>query len=239
MRRPLTAWVLGASLALSLTAWAQDPPADKSKVEEKDVKTGIVVVGEKKYEIRPATPTYMGDTGLFHLSSAYTLQKGKVSFSLFRDNLDRDPKDIDASTHGLSLGYGATSKLEIFGNIGLQQRNDVDALFQPGYANEFPFAGRQSSSPGWQTGVGDVHLGLKYKALDDYLGDAVGLAVKGYVKIPTADEAKGLGTGKLSFGADLILSKQFGYVVEAHGSLGYQINSDPDGITVGTTTIPG
>jgi outer membrane protein OmpA-like peptidoglycan-associated protein len=239
MRRPLTAWVLGASLALSPTAWAQDPPAESKKntVKEEDVTTGIVTVGETRYEIHPATPTYGGDTGLFHLSSAYTLQKGRVSFSLFRDNLDRDPKDIDASTHGLSLGFGATSRLEVFGNIGLQQRNDVDGLFQPGYVNDFPYAGRQASSPGWQTGVGDVKLGLKYKALDDYLGDAVGLAVRGFVKIPTADEAKGLGTGKLSAGADLILSKTLGYVVDIHGSVGYQINSDPDALTVGTTTI--
>ena len=43
------------------------------------------------------TLAYDGDTGLFHLSSAYTLPKGKLAISLFRDNLDRDPKDVDIS----------------------------------------------------------------------------------------------------------------------------------------------
>jgi hypothetical protein len=43
--------------------------------------------------------------------------------------------------------------------------------------------------------VGDVKLGLKYKVLDDYGHDPVGLAVRGFAKLPTADEAKGLGTG--------------------------------------------
>ena len=233
MRRPLTAWVLGL-LSLAATAWAQDPAEKKENtVKKEDVKTWTMTVDGKEYEVHPATPTYGGDTGLFHLSSAYTLPKGKASLSLFRDNLDRDPKDLDASIHGLSLGFGATSRLEIFGNIGLQNRNDVDALFQPGFVNDYPLAGRQSTSPGWQTGVGDVRLGAKFKALDDYLGDALGLALRGYVKIPTADDEKGLGTGKVSAGADLVLSKTLDYKVDIHGSIGFQFNSDPDNVNIG------
>jgi outer membrane protein OmpA-like peptidoglycan-associated protein len=165
---------------------------------------------------------------LFHLPSAYTLAKGKFSFSLFRDNLDRDPKDEDISIHGLSLGYGATNKLEIFGNIGLQNRVDADALFQAGFQNDYPFV----STP-WETGVGDVKLGLKYKFLDDYMGDGIGLAVRGYAKLPTADEAKGLGTGKTSFGADLIVSKSLDEKADIHASIGYVVNSDPDGANIG------
>ena len=50
--------------------------------------------------MRLATPSYEGDTGLFRLSSAYVLPKGKAAFSLFRDNYDRDPKGIDFSITG-------------------------------------------------------------------------------------------------------------------------------------------
>lgn len=187
-----------------------------------------ITVDGRQYEVRPATPTYLGDTGLFHLSSPYTLPKGRLSLSLFRDNLDRDPKDEDISIHGASLAFGVSSRIEVFGNLGLQNRINADALSQPGFVNDFPFV----ASP-WQTGVGDVKLGFKYKFLDDYLGDAVGLALRGYVKIPTADERKGLGTGKLSSGGNLILSRSLGRVVDLHGSIGYEVNQDPDGIEIG------
>src|SRR6185436_2604489 len=116
------------------------------------------------------------------LSSAYTLPKGKVSFSLYRDNMDRDPKDVDISIHGLTLGYGATSRLELFGTLGLQHRVNVDARFQGGFVNDYPLAGTSATSPGWQTGFGDLRLGAKFKLLDDYRGDAVGLALRGFVK---------------------------------------------------------
>jgi outer membrane protein OmpA-like peptidoglycan-associated protein len=248
MRRRLTTWLLGGVLALSATAWAQAPPAGEETqtqttttttttttehtstghtVRREDVKTWTMTIDSKEYEVHPATPAYEGETGLFHMPTAYTLPKGKFSFSLFRDNLDRDPKDIDISIHGVSLAVGGTNKLEIYGNFGVQNRIDADALFQAGFFYDYPFV----NTP-WQTGVGDLKLGLKYGFLNDYMGDPVGLAIRGFVKIPTADENKGLGTGKTSFGADLILSKNIDEKLDIHGSLGYQWNSDPDRVNI-------
>jgi outer membrane protein OmpA-like peptidoglycan-associated protein len=226
----LTALALGGLLAVALPVRAEDATCS---VKPEEVKTWTATIDGKEYAVRPATPAYEGDTGLFHLSSAYTLPKGKASFSLFRDNLDRDPKDIDFSIHGLSIGYGATDKLEIFGNIGLQNRVNTDERGQRGFFNDLPFAGASLTSPGWQTGVGDIKLGAKYKFMDDYLGDSVGLALKGVVKLPTADEAKGLGTGKVSGAADLILSKSLNRNADIHASIGYEINSDPDLVKIG------
>jgi outer membrane protein OmpA-like peptidoglycan-associated protein len=68
--------------------------------------------------------------------------------------------------------------------------------------------------------------------LNDFMGDPVGLAARGFFKIPTADEDKGLGTGKPAWGVDLILSKHLGHVADIHGSIGYQKNSDPDGVEI-------
>ena len=245
MRRRLTTWLLGGVLALSTTAWAQAPPAGEEAqtqttttttttttkehtstghtVRREDVKTWTMTIDSKEYEVHPATPAYEGETGLFHMPTAYTLPKGKFSFSLFRDNLDRDPKDEDISIHGVSLAFGATNRLEIYGNFGVQNRLDADALFQAGFFNDYPFV----NTP-WQTGVGDLKLGLKYGFLNDYMGDPLGLAIRGFVKIPTADENKGLGTGKSSFGVDLILSKNIDEKLDIHGSLGYQWNGDPE-----------
>src|SRR5262245_29750666 len=227
MKRRVTAWtILGfLPIAIALTASA-------AEIGEEDVKTWTTTVDGKEHEVRPATPTYSGDTGLFRLGSAYTLPKGKASFSLFRDNMDRDPKDVDISIHGLSVGFGATPRLELFGSIGLQNRVNTDARFQGGFVNDYPFAGNATPSS-WQTGIGDVRLGAKFKLLDDYSGDGVGLAVRGFVKLPTADEAKGLGTGKTSLGGDVILSKTLNKGADLHASIGYQFNGDPDGVNIG------
>lgn len=225
MNRRVTTWALAGLVALAGPA-----RADECKVEKKDAGSWQIQDDGKDWEVHPATPSYDGSTGLFHMSTAYTLPKGKFAFSLFRDNLDRDPKDIDASIHGLNLAVGATSRLELFGHLGLQHRVDADATFQSGYNNDFPFAGSSPTSSGWQTGVGDVKLGLKFKLLDDYRGDPLGLALRGIVKLGTADDAKGLGTGKTSFEGDLILSKSLGRAADIHGSVGYRVNSDPDTI---------
>ena len=219
MRSAVVMIGLLAGLALPGATSAQD----QCSVPRESVKTWAITLDGKDYEAHPATPSYEGTTGLFHLPSAYTLPRKKLSVSLFRDNLDRDPKDEDISVHGVTLGYGATDRLELFGAFGLQNRLNSDALSQPGFVNDYPFV----DTP-WETGAGDLKLGLKYKLLDDYLGDGVGLALRGLVKLGTADENKGLGTGKTSFGADVVLSKSLGRSADIHAALGYQFNSDPD-----------
>jgi opacity protein-like surface antigen len=230
MKQKALRYVSAFSLTLAAASGFAQAPA--GTVESKDVKTWIITVDGKQYEARPVTPTFGGDTGLFHLPSAYTLAKSKTAFSLYRANLDRNPKDLDSTTLGVSLGYGISSKFEIFGTAGIR-RNDVDILTQPGFVNDFPKAGRQTSSPGWQTGFSDIVIGAKFKLLDDYGKDPVGLAIRPTVKLPTASFDKGLGTGKPSFGADLILSKNLNRSAEIHGMVGYQVNSDPDGFDLG------
>jgi outer membrane protein OmpA-like peptidoglycan-associated protein len=230
-RRTTVGLAVAGLLALASAARAQETAADPGHhgtMTQEEVKTWTAEINGKQYGVHPWAPSYEGTTGLFHMPVAYTLPKGKFSFSLFRDNLDRDPKDEDISIHGLSLGWGATDKLEIYGNFGLQNRIDADALFQAGFVNDYPFV----ATP-WETGVGDIKLGAKYKFLDDYMGDGVGLAVRGFVKLPTADDEKGLGTGKTAFGADLIISKSLSEKADIHASLGYQVNSDPDGVDLG------
>jgi outer membrane protein OmpA-like peptidoglycan-associated protein len=243
MRRAVTTWLFSGLLALTTTAWAQQttPPAGEeqataatgsmeghSTVAREDVRTWTIDVDDREYEAHPATPTYEGTTGLFHMPTAYTLPKGRFSFSLFRDNLDRDPKDEDISIHGVSLGIGLSSRFEIYGNFGLQNRIDADALFQPGFVNDYPFV----STP-WETGVGDLKLGAKFGFLNDYMGDPLGMAIRGFVKIPTADEDKGLGTGKVSWGGDLIVSKSIAEKLDIHGSVGFVQNGDPDDVEIG------
>src|SRR4029078_6756944 len=134
MRRPLTTWMLGGLLALADTSWAQGvAPAGEERsrgtgdtttqtttttttsdsghhmtVERANVKTWVITGAGREWEAHPATAAYDGTTGLFHMPTAYTLPKGKFSFQLFRDNLDRDPKDEDISIHGVCRGLRLT-----------------------------------------------------------------------------------------------------------------------------------
>jgi hypothetical protein len=188
------------------------------------VKSWTTTIDGREWSVRPAAPSYDGDTGLFRLSSAYTLPRGRLSVGVFRDNQDRDPKGVDLSVHGVNFAYGATSRLEVFGSVGLEHRLRVNDPTTSGYPNDVPFAGAEP----WVTGFGDLKLGLKYGFLSDYAGDAVGLALRGLVKLPTADETKGLGTGKASFLGDVVLSKSLDQAADLHASLGYEVNSDPD-----------
>src|SRR5687768_10839941 len=109
MKPAWTTWLLGGLLALGTTAWAQEPPGSEANdqqvtttetttttttmshdtITKEEVKTWTIEIDGKEYEVHPATPTYEGTTGLFHMPSAYTLPKGKTSGQLFRDNLDR------------------------------------------------------------------------------------------------------------------------------------------------------
>lgn len=219
-----------AIAAFATPGFAQSAP--EGTVERGDVKTWVITVDGKDYEARPLTPTFSGSSGLFYMPSAYTVAKGRTSFSLFRNNLDRNPKDLDASTLGVTLGYGVSQKVEIFGSFGVQ-RNDVDSLGDAGFVNDFPNAGNQSTSPGWQTGASDAIVGLKFKLLDDYAGDGIGLALRPTIKLPTASFDDGLGTGKVSVGLDLLLSKSLNGKAELHGMVGYKTNGDPDGFDLG------
>ncbi len=230
----LTAWALATLLALAGPTWAQTPasgtaePKGSTKtVKKEDIKTWTMSIDGKEWSVRPAAPTTEGDTGLFHLSSAYTLPRRAFSLSYSYDNMDRDPKGIDFATHGVTFAYGATDRLELFGNIGVQNRTKAHYLFEPGFWNEAPFI-----DSGWETGFGDIKIGAKYKILDDYLGQKVGLALKGKIKFGTADENKGLGTGTTGGGIDLILSKNIKYAADLHASIGYEFEGDPTGVNL-------
>ena len=91
--------------------------------------------------------------------------------------------------------------------------------------NDYPFV----ATP-WETGVGDIKLGLKFKFLDDYQGDAVGLAIRGFVKIPTADEAEGPGHRQDVVRRRPDRLEEPGRGLTSTGRIGYQVNGDPDDV---------
>lgn len=72
-------------------------------------------------------------------------------------------------------------------------------------------------------GIGDLELGAAYTVPSD----SVGLTFSGQVKVPTASERKGLGTGEMDYAVGAELSKTFGRVTPFVG-VGYTMPGDPE-----------
>lgn len=79
------------------------------------------------------------------------------------------------------------------------------------------------------TGLGDIILRGRYYVVEEK--DVLPLiAVTGRVKIPTADEQQGLGTGALDYGFGVEMSKLLGEKWIAFLDGGYNMIGDPDGL---------
>lgn len=78
--------------------------------------------------------------------------------------------------------------------------------------------------------MGDTVLGASYNALSN-LEQQLYIDVGGKVKLPTADEAKGLGSGKTDYSIYTDVYKTQGNITWL-GTLGYKIFGDPTGINL-------
>jgi len=93
----------------------------------------------------------------------------------------------------------------------------IDALLEVPYIwYRFEVDGSDSH----EHGISDVTGAVKWRALD--LGD-LSFAVKPAIGLPTGDENKGLGNGKLSYGITLIATKERG-PMSIHANIGYTRN---------------
>jgi outer membrane protein OmpA-like peptidoglycan-associated protein len=179
-------------------------------------------------ETRPATTTFLGDTGLWFVPTAEVLPHGRFSVSAYRVNVDREPGSSDISFFPVTFGVGIRDRVELFGSFRTVTRIDRDTrpLFSSdnGVVAEYPFV-----RSGWSEGVGDLVLGAKLNLLAQHRQQPAALALRAGVKLPTGDEAEGVGTGKADGFIDGIVSKELNERVELAGFGGVMFRSDPDG----------
>jgi hypothetical protein len=104
----------------------------------------------------------------------------------------------------------------------------------------------QEASPRRLGGVGD--LVLEAKARLPFTPFDLGIALVPSLKIPTADEDRGLGTGKVDVGAVLAVTKEFTETQKLHFNVGYTVTGKAPEVRLqdvlfiglaGETTIPG
>jgi outer membrane protein OmpA-like peptidoglycan-associated protein len=224
--RALAALVLcSASLAAAQTpAPAGQPPQPTPPPE---------TTSAEPAETRPATSTFLGDTGLWFVPTAEVLPARRWSFSLFRTNFDYEQGFTDVSFWPINFGVGLGDRAEVFASVRSVVRIDRDArpiFFDDGggLTNDYPFVNR-----GWSDNqFGDIYAGVKVNLLSEHRQQPVAFAVRGIVKLPTADEEEGAGTGKADFLVDAIISKELNERVELGANAGLVFRGDPDDISL-------
>ena len=184
-------------------------------------------------DTRPATTTFMGDTGLWFVPTGEVLPAKRWSGSAYLVNYDYNQGFTDVANWPATFAFGLGGRAEVFGALQVLRRidRDVRPLFLPsqpeagGVVNDYPFV-RQ----GWSGNqIGDLWLGTKVNLLTQAHQNPVGLAIRGMVKIPTAkDDGEGVGTGKVDFEFDGIVSKEINQRVEVSGFGGWIFRGDPN-----------
>jgi hypothetical protein len=90
----------------------------------------------------------------------------------------------------------------------------MDLGIGSGYVFNHPKEGER------ENGMADTEIKLKYRWIDERNWRPA-FTVSGTLKIPTASESKGLGSGQTDFGINAILTKSLGKKWAVHLNLGY------------------
>jgi peptidoglycan-associated lipoprotein len=179
--------------------------------------------------------SYWGDTGLWFLPTAEVVRPKGWSFSLYRTEFDFKQGRTDVEDWPVTLAAGVGPRLELFGALRAVTRIDRDTrpIFEPnpdegGLVNDRPFV----RDP-WTGGhLGDLYVGAKGNLLSEQRQNPVALALRGTVKLPTADDESGAGSGEFDYFGDLVVSKEVRRRVELTGFGGFAIRGDPADISL-------
>jgi outer membrane protein OmpA-like peptidoglycan-associated protein len=190
----------------------------------------LLAVPAAAQETRPATTTALGDTGLWFVPTAEVLPAKRWSASAYRVNVDYEQGFTDVSNWPLTFGFGLRDRVELFGALTVVNRidRDIRPLFggaeSGGVVNEYPFV-----TDGWTgSNLGDVWLGAKVILTSQSRQQPTAFALRGLVKLPTASDDEGAGTGQLDVALDGILSAEVNERVEVSAFGGFIFRGDPE-----------
>jgi cobalt/nickel transport protein len=130
---------------------------------------------------------------------AWTIEKSEFQLEAGFDALRQDNHDREYSP-SLTLSYGLLKRMDL--GIG------------SGYVFSHPKEGER------ENGIADTEIKLKYRWMDEKDWMPV-LTVSGILKIPTASESKGLGSGQTDFGINVIVTKNLSKRWVVHLNFGY------------------
>ena len=170
--------------------------------------------------ISKLSATTSGDRGTFSVPSVETLNRNQFSFGIGWNNFDRTPRDLDINSVPVFFSYGLISRITVTATFETQKQIAARNLSQQGFYNQLPFV-----SGRFVEGYGDTIITGKYR-LQRRQGSVGGISISGFVKIPTADVEKGLGTGEVDGGLDLIFTSALPWRFLLHSSMGVVATRD-------------
>lgn len=182
-------------------------------------------------DTRPATATFLGDTGLWYVPTAEVLAHGKWSVAGYRRGTNYIQGFTNVGDIAGTVGVGIRDRAELFASFLVDTRVDRDLrpLFSAadrrvgGVLDRYP-----RIASGWSgDNVGDLYVGAKVNVWSEYRQRPAALAVRGILKLPTGDEAVGVSTGKTDFLVDFIASKEIARVVDLSGYAGWEVRGQP------------
>jgi len=138
-------------------------------------------------QTRPATTTFMGDTGLWYVPTGEVLPRKKWSISAYRVNFDDNQGFTDVSNWPLTFGIGVGGRAEIFGSFNLVTRVDRDVV--PLFVSSVPGAGGVvpqnplQNSPWSGNQLGDFWVGGKWSLTSESRQQPAAFALRAMVKI--------------------------------------------------------
>jgi outer membrane protein OmpA-like peptidoglycan-associated protein len=188
-------------------------------------------------DFRPATTTFMGDTGLWFVPTAEVLGRGQWSVTAYRRGTNFIQGYTNVADFAGTFAYGLTDRAEIFGSLLVDTRIDRDV--RPIFVSDRSVGGVIDRYPGVKQGwtgdnVGDFFLGAKFNLLSEARVNPSAVALRAIVKLPTASADKGIGTGKADVAFEAIVSKEASNLVEVSAYGGWEIRGQPDGFDAPT-----
>ena len=179
-------------------------------------------------DTRRALPTFLGDTGLWFVSTAEVLPANRPSLSVYRANFDLRQGLTDVSKVGVTAAVGLADRVEIFGSWRFFRIDrDVRPLFVPsnpeygGVSHEYPYQRLTWAEPsGW------LVAGAKWSLLSQRRGSPISLAPRATVKIATGDARTGI--NGVDGTIDLVASGEIAQKVELTSMAGFVLRRDTD-----------
>jgi len=186
--------------------------------------------------VRPATTTFLGDTGLWNVPTAEILPARRWSLSAYRVNFDDNQGFSDVSNWPITFGYGIRDRAEIFGSFVAVNRIDRD--IRPLFLASAAFAQAGGVVPqnplaraGWSgNNVGDFWVGAKFNLASEWRQKPAAFAMRAMLKIPTGDKDSGAGTGRADIAVDAIASRELNRRAEVSGYGGFIVRGKPDAV---------
>lgn len=177
----------------------------------------------------PPSLSLSGSTGLFRIESAPTLPAGAVLLAISRDNHELPSKHIDYSRLGVASAWGLGHGLELWAQLDVQERIDVDGADNQGVVREVPRLG--STQDGWFAGAGRLQVGSKLRLFSTGRGTVAAAARASFAV--GALEKDTIGNGHVLLHLQALTTQALAERIALHAVVGFARQRAVEGVPVG------